>query len=140
MPRFSKESFSKLSTCHPELQVLFYEVIKSFDCVVLEGYRNEYDQDEAYKNGNSKLKWPNGKHNKSPSLAVDVAPYAPKIRVNWKDILRFYYFGGYVMGIARRLKDDGKIIHDIRWGGDWDCDTEVSDETFRDLVHYEILL
>ena len=28
---------------------------------------------------------------------------------------------------------------DLRWGGDWDRDTEVRDNTFDDLVHFEIV-
>ena len=82
MPRFSQESFSKLSTCHQDLQILFYEVIKSFDCTILEGYRNEQDQEKAFKEGNSKLHWPNGKHNSSPSRAVDVSPYP----IDWNNL------------------------------------------------------
>lgn len=26
----------------------------------------------------------------------------------------------------------------LRWGGDWDSDTEVNDNSFDDLVHFEI--
>jgi peptidoglycan L-alanyl-D-glutamate endopeptidase CwlK len=105
MPKFSQESFSKLSTCHPELQVLFYEVIKHFDCQILEGYRNQEDQEKAFEAGATKLHWPDGRHNHQPSMAVDVAPYP----VDWKNAKRFYWFAGYVMGIAQRLKDEGKM-------------------------------
>jgi len=28
---------------------------------------------------------------------------------------------------------------DLRWGGDWDGDTEVRDNGFDDLVHFEIV-
>jgi len=28
---------------------------------------------------------------------------------------------------------------DLRWGGDWDSDTEVRDNSFDDLVHFEIV-
>jgi peptidoglycan L-alanyl-D-glutamate endopeptidase CwlK len=139
MPKFGKKSLNQLETCHSDLQILFNEVIKHFDCVVLEGHRNQKDQDAAFEKGNSKLKWPNGNHNSIPSLAVDVAPYDPPTTVNWKDIKRFYYFGGYVLGIARILKDQGKITHSIRYGGDWDMDTDISDQTFNDLVHFELV-
>jgi len=27
----------------------------------------------------------------------------------------------------------------LRWGGDWDRDTEVQDNSFDDLVHFEIV-
>lgn len=135
MPKFSPSSFSKLTTCHPDLQVLFYEVIKSFDCKIIEGYRNKEDQEKALLSGTTKLHWPYGKHNHQPSMAVDAAPYP----IDWKDIHRFYYFSGYVMGIAQRLKDEGKMSHTVRFGGDWDSDDEVSDERFKDLVHFELV-
>lgn len=135
MPRFSQSSFSKLSTCHPDLQVLFYEVIKYFDCTILQGYRNEADQNKAYQEGKTKLKWPDGKHNHNPSMAVDVAPYP----VNWDNTKRMYWFAGYVMGIAQKLKDEGKMTHSVRFGGDWDRDFDVTDQEFNDLVHFELI-
>lgn len=136
MPKFSKSSFSKLTTCHKDLQVLFFEVIKSFDCTILEGYRNQEDQEAAFAAGNSKLHYPHGKHNNQPSLAVDAAPYP----LDWKNISRFYWFAGYVMGIAQRLKDEGKITHAIRYGGDWDSDKEIDEDKFKDLVHFELII
>lgn len=136
MPMFSQESFSKLSTCHIDLQVIFFEVIKTFDCTILEGHRNQVDQDKYFEEGKTKLKWPDGKHNSTPSNAVDVAPFP----VDFNDKQRFYYFAGYVMGLAQKLKDEGKITHSLRFGGDWNRNTEVKDETFSDLCHYEIVV
>lgn len=138
MAAFSQLGLSRLSTCHPELQALFFEVVRGFDCVILEGHRNEEDQNAAFAAGKSKLQWPHGNHNAKPSLAVDVAPYQPGVVVDWKDIQRFHYFAGYVMGVASRLLAEGKMTYGVRWGGDWDMDTQVKDETFRDLVHFEL--
>ena len=139
MPTFSKRSLDNLATCHPDLQTLFNEVIKTFDCIVTEGHRNKEAQDKAFASGNSKLRYPNGKHNKNPSWAVDAYPYEPKIAVDWSDNERFHFFAGYVMGIAQKLKDEGKITHTIRWGGDWDKDTHIKDESFRDTGHFELV-
>jgi peptidoglycan L-alanyl-D-glutamate endopeptidase CwlK len=135
MPHFGKASFSKLSTCHPDLQTLFYEVIKSFDCAVLEGHRSKEDQEAAFKAGNTELHWPSGKHNSLPSMAVDVAPYP----IDLNNTKRFYWFAGYVMGIASRLKDEGKMTHGVRYGGDWNSNKEIDDQTFKDLVHFELI-
>lgn len=135
MPKFSQESFSRLSTCHIELQTLFYEVVRSFDCSILEGHRNEVDQEMAFHNGSSKVHWPNGKHNGQPSMALDAAPHP----VNFADIKRFYLFGGFVLGIAQRLKDEGKMTYSVRWGGDWDRDTQINDQSFNDLCHFELV-
>lgn len=118
-----------------ELQTLFYEVVRTFDCAILEGYRNEADQEEAFKHGFTKLHFPQGKHNATPSMAVDVAPYP----VDFNDTKRLYYFAGYVMGIAMRLKEEGKMTYSIRYGGDWDRDKDLSDNKFQDLVHFELV-
>jgi len=135
MPKFSQESFSKLSTCHPDLQALFYEVVKHFDCTVLEGYRNQEAQDRAYADGATQLQWPKGKHNHSPSNAVDVAPFP----VQWANFKRFYWFAGFVLGIAQKLKEEGKMSHSVRFGGDWNRDDNIDNEHLRDLVHFELV-
>ena len=41
----------ELNTCHPELQRLFKEVIKQFDCSVIGGYRSNEQQEEFYRKG-----------------------------------------------------------------------------------------
>lgn len=137
MPRFSQKSFSRLSTCHPDLQVLFYEVIKYFDCIILEGYRNQVDQEAAFDKGNTKLHYPDGKHNHQPSFAVDVTPYP----VEFNNEKLALWFGGYVLGIAQKLKDEGKMTHSIRWGGSWDGLGKLDRPTqLNDAVHFEIVL
>lgn len=135
MPKFSIKSQQNLFTCHNELQILFFEVIKYFDCTVMEGFRNEEAQNKAFAAGNSKLRWPNGNHNKYPSMAVDVAPYP----IDWNDAKRMYWFGGFVMGIAQMLKNDGKMTMNVRYGGDWDGDKDINDQKFNDLVHFELI-
>ena len=128
MPKFGKSSRKRLETCEDKLQLLFNEVVKYFDCSVLVGFRGRDEQNTAYESGHSKVKWPNGKHNKKPSNAVDVAPYP----IDWEDRERFIYFGGFVMGIAFSMGIP------LRWGGDWDSDTQLSNNKFDDLVHFEI--
>ena len=128
MPKFSKKSLSKLETCDKRLQDLFLRVVKKFDCTILEGHRSKDRQNKLFDEGKSKLKYPKGKHNSLPSKAVDVAP-SP---IDWNDRERFTYFAGYVLGIAYQMGLK------IRWGGDWDMDTQVKDNNFDDLPHFEI--
>lgn len=128
MPSFSQTSKDRLATCDARLQRVFNEVIKHFDCTILEGHRNKEKQDAAFASGNSKLKWPNGNHNSMPSKAVDVAPFP----VDWNDSKRFYYFAGFVMATAKAMGIK------LRFGGDWDRDTQLKDNKFNDLVHWEI--
>ncbi len=129
MPSFSARSQAKLSSCHVKIQQLFKEVVKDFDCTILCGTRYEEEQEKAFLEGRSKAHFPNSKHNHNPSYAVDVAPYP----IDWSDIRRFYFFGGYVKAVAKRMGID------IRWGGDWDGDFQVKDQNFNDLPHFELL-
>lgn len=128
MPHFSQRSLNRLATCHPDLQAVFHAVITHFDCSILEGHRSRDSQEAAFARGQSKLRWPRSKHNTSPSLAVDAAPWP----IDWEDRERFHLFGGTVLGIARQ-----KGIA-LRWGGDWDGDFQVRDNRFDDLVHFEL--
>lgn len=135
MPAFSERSLRELETCHPDLQWLMKEVVKGFDIAVLEGFRSRRDQMEAYRQGRSHIRWPHGKHNKRPSLAVDVAPWKPhEPHIDWHDIELFRAMGGYVIGLA--------FAHgiEIRWGGDWDGDWDFRDQRLHDLPHFEIIL
>ena len=129
MPSFSEQSRANLAECHPDLQRLFNEVVKRFDCSVIEGWRGEEEQNKAFHAGKSKLMFPDSNHNKSPSLAVDVVPYP----VDWEDVKRFNLFAGYVLGVAESMGIR------LRWGGDWDGDMETTDQSFHDLPHFELM-
>lgn len=128
MPSFSQTSKDSLATCDARLQRVFNEVIKHFDCKVLQGHRGQAEQDKAFAEGASQKKWPNGNHNSMPSKAVDVVPYP----VDWTDRERMTLFAGFVIGIAQGMGID------IRWGGDWNENTKVKDNSFDDLPHYEV--
>ena len=135
MPSFSKISQKRLDTCHQDIQTIFHYVIKVFDCTIVCGHRGEIDQNRAYDEGKSQLTFPKSKHNKTPSMAVDVVPYP----IEWKNTNRMRYFAGRVMGIADMLKKYDAIEHTLRWGGDWDRDTELKDNRFNDMPHFELV-
>ena len=128
MPKFGKKSKKNLSGVDYKLQSLFEEVIRHFDCSVTEGLRSKERQKELKEKGASKtLK---SKH--IDGKAVDVISYP----IDYSDTKRHYYFGGFVMGLAKAMSIP------LRWGGDWDGDTLLSgrdpDQTFDDLVHFEL--
>lgn len=134
MPRYSDQSKARLAECHSDLQVLFGEVIKGFDCSIITGHRGREAQNRMVELGRSQVRWPDGRHNSLPSEAVDAAPYP----IDWKDRERFHLFAGFVLGVAARLRAEGRMTHGVRWGGDWDQDTQVSDNGFDDLLHFEL--
>jgi len=130
MPTFSKISKDRLATCHDDLQRLFNEVIKHWDCTIVCGHRGKEDQDKAFADGKSKVKWPNGKHNKFPSLAVDVMPYP----IDWNDTKRNFAFAGFVLGIATMMGIS------VRGGHDFDGDHNLNEGDSWDVPHWELKL
>ena len=128
MPYFGKKSKERLNTCDSNLQKVFNEVIKHVDCSVLEGHREKDRQNKLYEEGKTKVKYPDGRHNRQPSSAVDVTPYP----VDWKDRERQTLFAGFVIGVASQMGIN------LRWGGDWDQDFQVVDNRFDDFPHFEL--
>ena len=128
MPKFGRKSRERLKTCDEKLQKVFNEVIKHVDCSVLEGHRSKDRQNKLYEEGKTKVKYPNGRHNRQPSSAVDVTPYP----VDWKDRERQTLFAGFVLGVANQMNIN------LRWGGDWDQDFQVVDNRFDDFPHFEL--
>jgi len=132
MPSFSSSSKARLSTCHPDLQKLFKEVVKTYDCTIICGHRSEADQEKAFKDKVSQVRFPDSLHNSDPSLAVDVAPYdVDRRNIDWDYLPAFYHFAGYVRKTAETLGIN------YRWGGDWDGDYNLRDQSFNDLVHFQ---
>tara|TARA_R100000995_G_scaffold66492_1_gene35256 strand:+ start:1969 stop:2358 length:390 start_codon:yes stop_codon:yes gene_type:complete len=128
MAKFGKKSKMVLSTCEDDLQKVFNEVIKHVDCSVIEGHRSEKRQNELFKKGFTKVKYPNGRHNSYPSRAVDVVPYP----IDWEDRERFHLFAGFVLATARSMGIT------LRWGGDWNMNFQVDDNKFDDFPHFEL--
>lgn len=118
---------SRLQSCHPDLIRLFSRVIQSVDCAILEGHRTRERQKELFAAGKSKTM--RSKHLSDPSMAIDVAP-SP---IDWNDRERFMHFAGFVRGVASEMGIA------IRWGGDWDSDFDLADNSFDDLVHFELV-
>lgn len=132
--KFGTRSREKLDTCCKELQDIMNEAIKYFDITILEGHRGKDLQNLYYEQGKSKLKYPQSKHNTYPSKAVDIAPwFSEKPHIRWNNREQFVYMAGIIKGIASNMG------YKIRWGGDWDSDNDLQDQTFFDLPHFEIV-
>lgn len=120
MPKFSGSSKRKLEECDNRLQTVMNEAIKYYDFSVICGHRGKTEQNTAYFSGHSEKLWPNSRHNKIPSLAVDIAPYP----IDWSNTKRFYELAGVIKTVAKQLKIK------IQWGGDW--------KSFKDYPHWQV--
>lgn len=100
-------SETRLSTCHVKLQILIREVSRrlslrlrqKIDLTVVCGHRGEAEQNQAWRDGNSEKRWPDSRHNQTPSTAVDVAPYP----LDWSNAELFMLLIGYIMAVADDL-------------------------------------
>ena len=137
MAYFSSTSKQKLDTCHADLQKIGKCIIAFYDFSIVWGHRKEAAQNEAFHLGNSKLQWPDSKHNKFPSEATDWVPYPGGFQRSREE---FTLFAGIVIGVAEMLYSMGEIGHKIRWGGDWDKDGDLKDNSFDDLAHFELYI
>ena len=144
MAVLSQKSKDKLSTCHPDIQKVILEAVKQFDFTVLYGTRTVDEQFELYKQGRTlsngvwvktgrtvteldgKVK--KSKHNSTPSLAVDLAPYP----IDWNNIQRFKDMAKVVLACAKNLGVD------LVWGADWDSDGDIEEHKFKDYPHFQL--
>lgn len=143
MYNFSETSKKRLKTCHKDIQAICNELIKYYDFSVIEGHRTLKQQQEHYINKRSKLDGivKKSKHQSNPSMAIDIMPYKKGTNAFSglvQDAHRFYYMMGLVKHISLKLKEEGKISHNVRFGLDWDSDDIYSDQSFHDLPHIEI--
>jgi peptidoglycan L-alanyl-D-glutamate endopeptidase CwlK len=127
----SKKCYDELD---PRLQdVCDYILQNVADISLITGHRNQHDQNQKFYSRPqlTKVRWPNSKHNSLPSMAVDFQPYPYPAREEklWASL-------AYVAGSAKEYaKSKG---FELRWGGDWDGDGDLTDQTFDDLFHIEI--
>lgn len=134
---FSPSSKSRLDTLDESLQEILNEVIVRVNFVVLEGHRNQVDQEKAFDAGKSKLHWPFGNHNSFPSRAVDIWPWTPQGKIDWKDVVAAGRLMGYVQAIADRRGI--ALRFGLDWDGDWYTVGQDPDEHFLDAPHVELL-
>lgn len=121
MPKFGATSSKRLSECHPDLIKVLNEAIKFIDFAVVCGHRSKEDQDKALAGGFSKLKFPASKHNKLPSLAVDIVPFPSQYSASEEEWQHLAYL---IKGVASTMGIS------IDWGGDW--------KKFLDRPHFEL--
>lgn len=139
--KFGSKSKERLASCHEDLRLIANVAIQRsvIDFGIAEGHRSVERQYDLYKAGLSKIDGVNkrGKHNYKPSLAFDI--YAWVNGRSSYDQRYIIFIAGVIMTVARELKEQGRIDTELRWGGNWDGDGEIiTDQSFNDLVHFEI--
>jgi peptidoglycan L-alanyl-D-glutamate endopeptidase CwlK len=154
MPSFGSRSEAALATCHPLIIKTAKLAIRHWDFGVHFGWRDEETQNDLVRRGLSKTPWPQSRHNhlsdeqdveegyaeevgQPLSLAFDWAPWFPSIpHIRWNRPEEFYHMAGLIIGVSQELLNEGGFRW--RYGGDWDNDQDLRDQTFMDLGHLEL--
>jgi len=131
MPARSEKN---LRGVYPPLAHTCRVVNEYYPIIVLVGRRGREEQEEAFRTGKSKVRYPNSKHNANPSLAVDIVPNPIPHRwgKHWKDRVFFYEAAAIFRYEAARRN----MV--LRIGNDWDMDRDYKDNKFDDLGHIEV--
>ncbi len=133
MNKFGTQSMEALETAHATLRTVAHKVLEVKDHSVLVGHRSEIEQDAGFNASpqTTRLKWPEGKHNSFPSMAIDVQTYPRPADEQDLREEQMYLLGLYV-GVAKYMGVE------LRTGADWDRDGEISDNGWDDLFHVEL--
>lgn len=136
MYKFGTTSKERLATCHDDLQKVFEAAIalSPIDFGIAEGYRSIERQKQLFDEGKSRIDGisKKGKHNYSPSLAVDIYAFVNG-KASW-DSNELCVIAGVVLAVAANYGIK------LRWGGNWDMDGQIiSDQNFIDLPHFELI-
>ena len=121
MPSFGTRSTRLLKECDQAIQEVLNEAITHFDFSVICGSRDRHEQDRVFREGFSTVEWPNSRHNKTPSGAVDIVPYPGGFD---NEDFAFFDMATYVLRAACSLGVD------MEWGGHW--------ISFPDLAHFQL--
>ncbi|MGH0031511.1 MAG: M15 family peptidase [Myxococcota bacterium] len=132
---FGARSSARLAECHPDLAAVAHRALSLslVDFSIITGHRGREAQQEAFQQGFSRVQWPNGRHNRLPSHALDFAPYPHPYSDDPRRIARFYCIAAAFWAASKELAIP------VRLGIDWDRDGEIlTDQTFNDLGHVEL--
>jgi peptidoglycan L-alanyl-D-glutamate endopeptidase CwlK len=125
--RLGSTSLSRLGGVHPLLVGCVVRAIRvtSVDFTVFEGVRSMDRQVELVRSGRSKTM--DSRH--LVGKAVDLPSwhgYPKWDRIDAQQIANAMFQSAKECGVT------------LRWGGDWNMNGDQTDESFRDLVHFEL--
>lgn len=132
---FGESSERRLKTCSQDIQAIVEAALATslidFGIPPYGGKRTEQEQAKLFNQGKSKCDGVNNKSYHQSGKAVDIVAY---VDGKYTYDTRYYYMlAHHIMATAKRLG-----YNNMRWGGDWDKDFDLDDQTFNDLCHFEL--
>lgn len=131
-------------------------VLEWIDVGVTCGHRTEAEQNKAFKEGNSKVQYPNSRHNMFPSKAVDLVIYHQEFGYLWgtpeqftliakvkhctRELAETWFYMQYARVDTLMQTAARDVGVNLRWGGRWSHDNDLLDNEFIDIFHWEVVL
>jgi peptidoglycan L-alanyl-D-glutamate endopeptidase CwlK len=136
---FGKKSEEELRKAHDDLEKILRKAlfVSRVDFGIVQTHRSAAEQMAYFESGKTKVK--RGKHNYYPAEAADILAYVNG-KGTYYHIESYIYLAGIIEAVAWVLFLTGETTHVIRWGGNWDQDSEVmTDQNFDDVCHFELV-
>ena len=135
MSKFGVKSEQRLLDANLVFQLLCRRVLERsvIDFGITRSYSTPEEQYKLFLSGVSKLDGYENKsnHNFNPSNAIDFVAYVGT-NITWES--KYYY---YIAGLFESCAKE--IGVEIRWGGNFDMDNDIGEQSFNDLCHIEII-
>jgi len=132
---FGSSSEKRLKTVSPLLQKIMRKSLETslidFGIPQHGGKRTASEQCELFKQGLSKCDGVKKLSRHQSGNAIDIVAFVNGYTYDQK---YYYMLGHHILQTAKSMG-----ITNLRWGGDWDGDFDLSDQTFNDLVHFELV-
>jgi peptidoglycan L-alanyl-D-glutamate endopeptidase CwlK len=128
---FGLSSEAKLDLLHPDLVRVVWRAMacQAMDMTVIETARSPA---QAVRTPLRALASRTARHihgADGKAHAIDLAPFP----IDWKDLKRFAFLAG-LMRMAAQIEGVS-----IRWGGNWDGNSDFHNNSLEDLPHYELV-
>ena len=137
MSKFSQSSQTRLDTCNYEIRHIMNTAIISspidFGIPAYGGKRSQSEQYQLFLDGESKCDGVSKLSKHQSGDAVDIIAYVPSVGGYTYERDYYLMLAGHILATAKRLG------YEFRWGGDWDSDNDLKDQTFNDLCHFELV-
>ena len=147
-------SLEALATCTPQARTLARAILDRvpFDCRIIQGHRGRTEQEAAFASGNSRAKYGQSPHNRSPSWAFDLVPLLDVDKDGDTEIAIREASGREVdaRGTGPVSEAYRQLVQAVaaasaaegipaRSGGDWDRDGDLTDNRLYDPAHVEVI-
>ena len=143
---FGKRSEGHLAQMHVDLELILRESLRTcpIDFGIHESHRSYQKQLQYFLEGKSAIDPRKGRKSKhmiwlSQAADIHISEKHKGKSLTW-DQVHLAAVASWIQSTAVALYKQGRVIHIIRWGGNWDSDGVIAlDHSLVDMPHVELI-